>query len=191
MASVVTCNFGTVGAGATASKSYVVHVALGAPSTLVNAASVTGDRPESNPGDNSASATITVNHNPVCSALAASPHTLWPPNHKFRKVTVSGATDIDGDTLTTTITGVTQDEPLVGLARPVLAGRQVGDGALQPGATPRRAGRHRKRPRLPHCDHGDGRQGRTCTGTARVTVPHDQSGRPAVDSGLVMNSFGP
>ena len=113
-ANVVTCNFGTVGAGATASKSYVVHVALGAPSTLVNTATVTGDRPESNPGDNSASATITVNHNPVCTTLKASPHKLWPPDHKFVKVTVSGATDIDGDTLTTTITGVTQDELLVG-----------------------------------------------------------------------------
>ncbi|HEY2074342.1 MAG TPA: hypothetical protein VGG88_12265, partial [Gaiellaceae bacterium] len=92
VANVVTCDFGTIGAGASASKSYVVNVALGAPTTLVNAASVTGDRPDSNPANNNASATITVNHNPVCSALKASPATLWPPNHKLVTVTISGAT---------------------------------------------------------------------------------------------------
>jgi uncharacterized repeat protein (TIGR01451 family) len=192
VASAVTCNFGTVGAGATASKSYVVHVALGAPSTLVNAASVTGDRPESNPADNSASATITVNHNPVCTALKAHPHKLWPPNHKFVTVTVGGATDIDGDTLTTTITGVTQDELLVG----------AGSGPFSPDAAWVTGHSNQVQLRAERDGTGDGRvyriattvtdgKGGSCTGTARVKVPHDQSGRRAVDSGLVINSFGP
>jgi hypothetical protein len=35
----------------------------------------------------------------------------------------------------------------------------------------------------------DGRGG-FCTGQVHVEVPHDQSGRPAVDSGLVVNSLG-
>jgi uncharacterized repeat protein (TIGR01451 family) len=192
VASAVTCNFGTLGAGATASKSYVVHVALGAPSTLVNAASVTGDRPESNPADNSASATITVNHNPVCTALAASPDTLWPPNHKFVKVTVSGATDIDGDPLTTTITGVTQDEPLTGFG----SGQFGPDAEWVSGHTDQvklraeRDGTRNGRVYRIATTVTDGKGG-SCTGTALVTVPHDQSGRPAVDSGLVINSFGP
>jgi hypothetical protein len=33
-------------------------------------------------------------------------------------------------------------------------------------------------------------QGATCTGTAMVTVPHDQSGRPVLDTGARYNSFG-
>jgi uncharacterized repeat protein (TIGR01451 family) len=189
-ASVVTCSFGTIGAGATASLSYVVHVALGAPSTLVNAATVTGDRPDSNPANSSASATITVNHNPVCSALKASPHRLWPPNHQFIKVTVGGATDIDNDVLTTTITGVTQDEPLVGL----------GSGPFAPDAAWVTGHSNQVSLRSERDGTGDGRvyriattvtdgKGGSCTGVARVVVRHDQSGARAVDSGLIVNSF--
>ena len=187
---VVTCDFGTVGAGASASKSYVVHVALGAPTTLVNAASVTGDRPDSNPGNNTASTTITVNHNPVCTALSAGP-ALWPPNHKLVTVTATGATDPDGNTLTTTITGVTQDEPLLGL----------GSGDTSPDAVAVGGSPDQVQLRAERDGTGDGRVyriavtvtdgvGGSCTGTAIVTVPHDQSGAPAVDSGLVVNSFG-
>lgn len=192
VANVVTCSFGTVGAGATASKSYVVEVALGAPSTLVNAATVTGDRPDSDTTNNSASATITVNHNPVCSALQASPDTLWPPNHKLVAVTVGGATDVDGDVLTTTITGVTQDEPLVGL----------GSGPFTPDAAWVSGRADQVLLRAERDGSGDGRvyriaatvtdgNGGSCTGVALVTVPHDQRGAPAVDSGPAIDSFGP
>jgi uncharacterized repeat protein (TIGR01451 family) len=191
VAQVVTCNFGTIGAGATASKSYVAHVALGAPTTLVNAASVTGDRPESNPADNSSHATVTVNHNPICTNLTAGPE-LWPPNHKFVTVTVTGATDPDGNPLTTTITGVTQDEPLLGL----------GSGNTSPDAAGVAGHANQVQLRAERDGTGDGRVyriattvsdglGGMCTGVAKVTVPHDQSGAPAVDSGTIVNSFGP
>jgi uncharacterized repeat protein (TIGR01451 family) len=190
-ANVVTCSFGTIAAGASASKSYVVNVALGAPTTLVNAASVTGDRPDSNPANNTASATITVNHNPVCSALTAGP-ALWPPNHKLRTITVSGATDVDKNVLTTTITGVTQDEPLVGL----------GSGVFSPDAVAVAGHPNQVRLRAERDGTGDGRvyriattvtdgHGGTCSGVVVVGVPHDQSGPAAVDSGLVFDSFGP
>jgi len=165
---VVTCLFGTVGAG------------------------VTGDRPDSNPGNNNASATITVNHNPVCTALKASPDTLWPPNHKLVTITVSGATDIDGNPLTYTITGVTQDEPLLGL----------GSGDTSPDAVAVAGHSNQVQLRAERDGTGDGRVyristsvsdgvGGSCSGVATVSVPHDQSGAPAVDSGLVVNSFGP
>ena len=192
IANIVTCDFGTLGAGASASKSYTVNVALGAPSSLVNNASVTGDRPDSNPGNNTASATITVNHNPVCTALSASPDTLWPPNHKFVTVTVGGATDIDSDTLTTTITGVTQDEPLLGLG----SGDASPDAMAVPGHADQvqlraeRDGTADGRVYVISVSVSDG-MGGSCTGTATVTVPHDQSGRAAVDSGQTVNSFGP
>jgi uncharacterized repeat protein (TIGR01451 family) len=189
-ANVVTCAFGTIGAGASASKSYVVNVALGAPTTLVNGATVTGDRPDSNPGNNNASATITVNHNPVCSALKAGP-ALWPPNHTLNTVTVVGATDPDGNALTSTITGVTQDEPLLGL----------GSGDTSPDAVAVAGHANEVQLRAERDGTGNGRVyristtvsdglGGTCTGTAIVGVPHDQSGPAAVDSGLVVNSFG-
>jgi hypothetical protein len=41
---------------------------------------------------------------------------LWSPNHHHGLVTAGGATDPNGDALTYTITGLTQDEPLDGAA---------------------------------------------------------------------------
>jgi uncharacterized repeat protein (TIGR01451 family) len=191
-AQIVTCDFGTVGAGASASKSYVVSIALGAASSLVNAASVTGERPDSNPANNNASATITVNHNPVCTALSASPNELWPPNHKFNTITVGGATDSDGNALSYTITGVTQDEPLLGL----------GSGDTSPDAAWVTGHPNQVQIRAERDGTGNGRVyriavsvsdgvGGSCSGTATVGVPHDQSGPHAIDSGLTINSFGP
>lgn len=187
-ANVVTCEYGTLGAGETASKSFVVAIANGAPSSITNTATVTGERPDSNPANNSAQATLTVNHNPICTALTAGPQ-LWPPNHKLHVVTVSGATDPDGNPLTTTITGVTQDEPLNGL----------GDGDTSPDAFPgpasnqaliraERSGLGDGRVYVLHVSVSDGLGGE-CTGTASVSVPHDQSGRPAVDSGQAYTDF--
>lgn len=56
-----------------------------------------------------------TNNPPSCASVVATPSSLWPPNHKLRLVTLSGATDPDGDIVTLTITGVTQDEPVSGL----------------------------------------------------------------------------
>jgi uncharacterized repeat protein (TIGR01451 family) len=187
-AGVVTCEFGTLGPGVTASRSFVVAIANGAPSSITNTATVTGERPDSNPANNSASATLTVNHNPVCTALTAGPP-LWPPNHKLRLVTVTGATDPDGNALTTTITSVTQDEPLNGL----------GDGDTSPDAFPgpasnqaliraERSGLGDGRVYVLHVTVTDGLGGQ-CTGTAAVSVPHDQSGAPAVNSGQAFTDF--
>jgi uncharacterized repeat protein (TIGR01451 family) len=187
-ATLVTCEFGTLAAGAEASKSFVVAIAEGAPSSITNTATVTGERPDSNPADNEASTTLTVNHNPVCTALTAGPP-LWPPNHKLHLVTVGGATDPDGNPLTTTVTGVTQDEPLNGL----------GDGDTSPDAFPgptssqvliraERSGLGDGRVYVLHVSVSDGLGG-SCTGTVSVSVPHDQSGRPAVDSGQAFTDF--
>jgi hypothetical protein len=188
-AGTVTCAFGTVAGGATAAKSFVVNVANGAPSLITNTASVTGDRPEQHPADNVASAQVHVNHNPVCTALTAGP-ALWPPNHKFRLVTVTGATDPDGNTLTTTVIGVTQDEALNG----------VGDGDTGPTDATAAAASNQAWLRAERSGLGDGRvyglhvtvtdgQGGSCTGTPSIGVPHDQSGSAAVDSGQSFTDF--
>jgi len=132
-----------------------------------------------------------ANEPPDCSSVTAEP-TLWPPNHKFRTITLGGATDPDGDPVTLTVTGVTQDEALDGL----------GDGDTSPDAKAGAAS-NQVQLRAERSGTGDGRvyriafegsdgEGGTCTGTAAVGVPHDQGkGKTPVDSGLIVNSFGP
>jgi uncharacterized repeat protein (TIGR01451 family) len=190
----VTCSFGTVGAGAKLSKSIVAQVPLGAPSSVTNYASVDGDRPDPDTGNNTGSATITVNHNPVnhnpvCAGLGAGPD-LWPPNHKYRRVRVSGATDPDGNPLTYVVNHVTQDEPLNAAA----------DGNTNIDAKPGRAS-NRVWLRAERQGTRNGRVygiwttvtdglGGSCTGTAFVGVPHDQGAHDTpIDSGQLYLDF--
>jgi hypothetical protein len=125
--------------------------------------------------------TFHVNAPPDCSALVASPNSLWPPNHKLRLVAVTGASDPEGDTIATGVTGVTQDEPVNGL----------GDGDVSPDAVLGPAS-NEVRVRAERAGTRNGRVyriaitvedelGLTCSGTLRVAVPHDQA-HPAVDS---------
>jgi hypothetical protein len=51
---------------------------------------------------------------PDCSEAEPSIAKLWPPNHKFQKVSIRGVTDPDGGDVHSTITGVTSDEPVNG-----------------------------------------------------------------------------
>jgi hypothetical protein len=130
------------------------------------------------------------NKPPSCT-LTVDPKELWPPNHKFRTVTVSGATDPDNDTLTYRIVSVTQDEAL----------NDDGDGNTSPDAAVVAGRGDQVQLRAERSGRGDGRvyrvtvevtddKGGRCTGTVTVGVPHDRSGRPIVDSGLTFNSFG-
>jgi hypothetical protein len=142
-------------------------------------------------GSSSASVTIDVNTPPDCTTVTPSPNMLWPANHKLLLVAIGGATDADGDTVTLTIDGVTQDEPLNGL----------GDGDTSPDATPGGVS-NEVNLRAERSGTGDGRvyriaftgddgRGGTCTGTVLVGVPHDQGkGSTPIDSGLIVNSFG-
>jgi hypothetical protein len=122
---------------------------------------------------------VTSNTLPDCSAVAANPSALWPPNHKLVEVTLPA---------NATVTGVTQDEPVMG----------IGDGNTGPdaelGAAPNKVLLRPER-----SGTGDGRVyriafalsdglGGSCTGTVTVAVPHDQS-KPAVDSGGSFNSL--
>lgn len=66
-------------------------------------------------GTATATATVTVtvlsaNAPPVCTAAAATPGSLWPPNHKPEYLSLSGITDPEGRALTITFTSVMQDE---------------------------------------------------------------------------------
>lgn len=134
--------------------------------------------------------TLVSNNPPDCRAVTASPAKLWPPNHRLERITLSGATDPDGDAVTITITGVKQDEPVDG----------TGDGHTAPDAAATSAS-NRVQVRAERSGNRDGRvyvisytatdsDGNACTGSETVAVPHSQNGAPAVDSGATYNSFG-
>ena len=126
---------------------------------------------------------VITNHPPACTATASGP-SMWPPNHKLRTFTLSGATDPDGDPVTITITGVTQDEPVDAIGN--------GDGNTSPDAFI--TGPSTVSLRAERAGTGDGRvyriaytgsdgRGGSCSGVAFVGVPHDQGGQPiAIDS---------
>jgi hypothetical protein len=153
-----------------------------------------GFRLRDNPtSDNYGVLTITVtriNRPPNCSAAGPSIAKLWPPNHKFKTVTVKNVTDPDGNPVTIVISGVTQDEPVNGL----------GDGDTAPDA--RNINGKKVDVRAERSGLGDGRvyrisftatdnQGGSCSGSVNVGVPHDQGGQAVpIDSGQIYNSFG-
>jgi hypothetical protein len=125
---------------------------------------------------------------PDCTGVKATLTQLWPPNHKFVTVGLTGAT---GGTLV--ITGVTQDEPLNG----------TGDGDTSPDAAwVSSTVRDKVQLRAERSGTGDGRvyrvafevngSGGECSGVVYVGVPHDQGkGDAAVDTkSVVVNSFG-
>jgi hypothetical protein len=134
--------------------------------------------------------TIFVNAPPVCTAVAPSLTELWPPNGKMTTITLSGATDPEGGDVTITITGVTQDEVVEGPGN-----NRSPDAEDGPTSDSVRLRAERFGPL-------DGRVysiaftatdplGGTCSGAVTVSVPHDQSGAAAVDSGQLYDSFGP
>ena len=119
---------------------------------------------------------VLSNQDPVCDATS-SVTTLWSPNHKMVSISLVGGSDPDGDSLTTTVTGVTQDEPTNGL----------GDGDKSPDATlsPLQV-------RSERSGTGDGRvyvisytlddgNGGSCDGSVTIGVPHSVK-KPVVDS---------
>ncbi len=121
------------------------------------------------------------NEAPDCSSAAPSSATLWPPNHKFHSVSVNGVTDADGDAVTITIDGITQDEPVNG----------KGDGNTSPDGAG--VGTDTAEVRAERSGKGDGRvyeisftaddgNGGTCEGSVNVGVPHDKKDTPT-DSG--------
>jgi dipeptidyl aminopeptidase/acylaminoacyl peptidase len=103
------------------------------------------------------------NRPPDCAGVRATPSSLGAPNHRFLTVTISGATDPDGDAVDLEITGVTQDES-VG-APDAIATTQPNRVRLRAERDPRGDGRVYRIA----FEASDGRGG-TCTGYATVGV---------------------
>jgi len=187
-AGVVTCTVGDLASGA--STGFDITVTAGSAGTsLTNTASVSGDQFDPDTSNNTSTVVTELNHNPVCTSVTGGPN-LWPPNHKDRLITLTGATDPDGDPVTLTVTGVTQDEPPNGSA----------DGNTFPDARPGPAS-NQVFLRAERSGLGDGRvyrisftgsdgRGGSCVGVAIVGVPHDQGAHPTpIDSGGVFVDF--
>jgi hypothetical protein len=132
---------------------------------------------------------LTFNRPPVCTDVRAlGVANLWPPNHKLVLITLTGATDPDGNPLTYRIDGVTQDEKI------------TGGGSGNTAFDAQRASGGSVYLRSERAGTGDGRVytiaytvtdngGLSCSGTIDVAVPHDAA-HPAVKSAASYDSFG-
>ncbi len=132
--------------------------------------------------------TIPPNNPPDCSGAYPSLSEVWPSNHKMVSVNILGVTDPDGDPVTITITGITQDEP----TREKKKDKHCPDGAG--------VGTNTAQVRAEREGDGNGRvyeisfkasdgKGGECTGSVTVCVPHDQRpGHVCVDDGQVYDS---
>ena len=116
------------------------------------------------------------NRNPDCSAASASEPVLWPPDHTFHTLSILGVTDPEGDPVTITVTGVTQDEPVNAHGD----GNSCPDARVEGGPIAVRAERAgtasapgNGRVYVIRFTASDGHGG-TCAGAVSVCVPHDQ-----------------
>ena len=130
---------------------------------------------------------VSLNEPPTCDEASPSTMVIWPPNHKFVDVQVLGVNDPDGDPITITINSIYQDEEV----------DERGDGKFAPDGSG--IGTSTAEVRAERYGRGNGRvyhisfsavdtRGGACTGTVMVSVPHDQSGAPAVDEGPLYDS---
>ena len=129
-----------------------------------------------------------VNDPPICAQAQASPNLLWPPNHTMTQVSITGITDPGNNAVTITYTSVKQDEPINGL----------GDGDTSPDAI---ESGNKILLRAERAGTGNGRvyvvqftaansAGVQCSGTVRVSVPHDKKDT-AGEGPQLYNSFAP
>jgi TolB protein len=123
------------------------------------------------------------NRAPDCSGVAASPSSLSTSNHKLVTVTLTGATDPDGDAVTLSVTTVTQDEPTGG-APDAATGAASNEVLLRA----ERDGSGNGRVYRVAFQAADGRGG-TCDGTVEVGVPKG-SGAPVDSAPPSYDSFG-
>jgi hypothetical protein len=133
-------------------------------------------------------ATLALEIEPDCTSVKASAQLVWPPNHKFRLITLSG-----GEDLHLTIDSVTQDEPVNdnGHGKGSPDARWVDDRTDAVYLRAERSGRGDGRVYRIHFTATHEDDDKECTGTVRVGVPHDQGkGSKPVDSGGTYDSFG-
>jgi uncharacterized repeat protein (TIGR01451 family) len=107
----------SVAAGETASFTVVVKINNGVlgGTIISNTATASSDFPDDVPGNNSKTATTTVDPTPpVISAVTADPASLWPKNHKMRDVTINYSATDGCAGVNCQITNITSNQPVEG-----------------------------------------------------------------------------
>jgi large repetitive protein len=141
-------------------------------------------------------ATVTImvtgsNTAPSCANVKPSKAKLWPPRHKFIVITLSGATDGDGDPLTWSITKVTQDEKTAKAISKSDKGpdaQRVSGKASQVKLKAERVASGNGRVYRIFYTVTDGRGGK-CTGVEKVGVPRTKNGTAIDNTAKRYNSF--
>lgn len=130
------------------------------------------------------------NEPPDCSQAIPTTTCLWPPNHKYENIGITGITDPDGDPITITFTGATSDEA-TSTALGAGGTQHSPDVIIDPLAFPEqvsvraeRSGKGDGRVYELIFTADDGNMGQ-CIGTVNVQVPHDlrKGACNAIDSG--------
>ncbi|MEW6174029.1 MAG: vWA domain-containing protein, partial [Bacillota bacterium] len=131
------------------------------------------------------------NSPPDCSGAAADVSQLWPPNHKMEAIRILNVTDPDGDPVTITVTGITQDEPVSGSGSGDTAPDGSGTGTDTAWVRAERDGEGNGRVYRISFTAGDGKGGES-SGSVLVGVPHDQGvNTVCVDDGQLYDSTVP
>ena len=141
-------------------------------------------------GDGCSSVCQVENRPPDCRNALPSVAEIWPPNHKFVRVTVGGVTDPDGDPVFVAVMGVSQDEALDGAGDGSTCPDAMGLGSDTTSVRAERSGRGDGRVYHVRFAADDGRGG-ACVGEVTVCVPHDhRPGGTCTDQGALFDSMG-
>jgi hypothetical protein len=134
--------------------------------------------------------TMPANRPPICGSATASIQEIWPPNHNMKSVNIINVADPDGDTVTITITGITQDEPVKGNGSGNTAPDAEGVGTDTAKVRAERTGSVNGRVYNISFTAVDNK-GLQCEGSVMTCVPHDKGeNNVCVDDGQLYDSTG-
>jgi hypothetical protein len=124
---------------------------------------------------------------PDCANATASPNLLWPPNHEFVSIQISGIVNPAPGAVTITVTSIFQDEPVQSSGSGNTSPDATGVGTGNPAVRAERDGGNDGR--VYHIAFTAAGASGSCTGAVTVGVPksQDNNGGP-VDQGALYNS---
>ncbi len=124
---------------------------------------------------------------PSCANAVASPSLLWPANHKFVSIQISGIVNPAPGAVTISVTSIFQDEPVQSPGSGNTSPDATGVGTANPSVRAERDGGNDGR--VYHIAFTATGAGGSCTGSVTVGVPKSQgnNGGP-VDQGALYNS---
>jgi hypothetical protein len=132
-----------------------------------------------------------TNRAPDTSMAAASISQLWPADHRMVDIQILNVKDPDGDAVTITISGITQDEPVKGQGSGNTSPDGAGVGTAAAQVRAERSGKERGRVYKINFTASDGKGGQSM-GSVMVCVPHDRGGNTTCsDGGQLYDSTAP